>query len=296
MGSFNRDYMQDEYDTRSGPTWGHDVPTTKWLIIVTVGIYCLQVLFSSTNGVSAIDVWLPLDASAVRHGQIWRVVTYPFCHVVMNPIAIVFNMLLLWYFGSTLERMYGSREILWFYLGSAVATALVFLSFGLKLQLAMPYSGAGPCVAALFMLFATHFPRQEIYLFGIVPIQVRILLGIYIILDILVIVNATKGMNSWEGVPYLMNLWAVGLAYLYRRADFRFTTIGEYFDFGNVRRAFRRMTTSRKLKVFAPDPSANLDEQVDAILAKIHDSGSESLTERERAVLQQASDRAKNRQ
>ena len=38
-----------------------------------------------------------------------------------------------------------------------------------------------------------------------------------------------------------------------------------------------------------------LDAKVDAILAKIHEQGSESLTESERAVLAKASERYKNR-
>ena len=295
MGSFNRDYMHDDFETRSGPAWGHDVPTTKWLIIVTVGIYCLQVFFSSANQGSAIDSWLPLDAAGVFHGQVWRLVTYPFCHSVMNPIAVVFNMVAVWFIGSILERMYGSRELLWFYLASAVFSGLVFLAFGFKLALPMAVLGAGPCVAALLALYATHFPRQEVYFFGIIPLQVRVILAIYIVLDLFTIVSATKGLAGWERVPYLTSLWAIAFGFLYRRADIRFSSIGEYVDFGNVRRAIRRATTSRKLKVYAPDAPGNLDEQVDAILAKIHESGSESLTERERAILQKASERAKNR-
>lgn len=38
-----------------------------------------------------------------------------------------------------------------------------------------------------------------------------------------------------------------------------------------------------------------LDTKVDAILIKIHEQGSESLTEEERAILVKASERAKNR-
>jgi DNA-binding CsgD family transcriptional regulator len=38
-----------------------------------------------------------------------------------------------------------------------------------------------------------------------------------------------------------------------------------------------------------------MDEQVDAILAKIHEHGEASLTDRERTILKQASERYKQR-
>ena len=163
MGSSNRDYMQDDYETQ-GPSWGHDVPTTKWLLIVTVVVYFLQTLLtheihdvsrssfatldsavstvslpslsnvalqSSRGQASYIEEWCLLDAGKVLKGQVWRLVTYVFCHDRRNPFGLVFNMVMLWFLGSALERMYGSREILWFYLGSAVACGMILNILGL---------------------------------------------------------------------------------------------------------------------------------------------------------------------
>ena len=45
MGSSNRDYMQSDYDSGQ-PAWGHDVPTTKWLLVVTVVVFFLQTLLT----------------------------------------------------------------------------------------------------------------------------------------------------------------------------------------------------------------------------------------------------------
>lgn len=294
MGSFNRDYMQDDYESSNGPSWGHDVPTTKWLIVVTIGIYCLQVLFQS-GGRSAIDVWFPLSASGVKSGQVWRLVTYVFCHPIMNPLAITFNMLGVWFCGAAIERMYGSRETLWFYLTSAVYTALVFLAFGFKFPLEGSVIGAGPAVGALLALFVSHSPKQEFLFLGIVPLAAWMILLIFVIQDLFMIINASTGLIGWGVLPYLTTLWGCSYGFLYRKLGIRFSSIGEYFDVGNLRRWFRRTMTSRKLKVYSPESTGNLDEQVDAILAKIHENGSESLTARERAILQQASERAKHR-
>jgi len=96
-------------------------------------------------------------------------------------------------------------------------------------------------------------------------------------------------------LAYMSDLWGVVFGYLYRRYDWHLTGLVETFELGRLRRSLRRARASKNLKVFAPEPISNLDEQVDAILAKIHEQGSESLTERERSILQKASEQAKNR-
>ena len=59
---------------------------------------------------------------------------------------------------------------------------------------------------------------------------------------------------------------------------------------------WRRGATQRKLRVFQPEPDLDdLDGKVDVILAKIHEQGSDSLTDAERVILTRASEKIKNR-
>lgn len=321
MGSDYRDYMQDQ--DYQGPTWGYDTPTTKWLIIVTVFVFFLQVFMTHRAPVhrsgpsvnleqtapvqlasqmsrgmqpSYVEDWLLLDDVKVRSGQVWRLVTYVFCHPRENAFSIVLNMLVLWFLGSTLERgMYRSSEVLWFYLTTAVVCGLVFVGFGAFLPLPEPLMGASACVMALLTLYATHYPTREILLFFIIPVQIRVLLLIAVALDVFTIVNAYQGNKPWVVVAYLSSLWGIAFGYAYRRFDLNLTAFMESFDPRRLRRSIRNISARRRLKVFQPEPIGNLNEEVDAILAKIHEQGSESLTERERAILQKASERAKNR-
>lgn len=323
MGSNNRDYMRDDPDSQQ-PSWGHDVPTTKWLIIITVVVFFLQSILTHparireqpgasvassgerisastiamqafTFQVSYIEEWFSLDPYHVLRGQIWRVVTYAFCHETHSPWSLVFNMIALWYLGSVLERMYGSREILWFYLSVAVICGVIFTCFGLKMELPRPLMGAGACVVALLTLYATHFPRQEILFFWVIPMQIRVLLLIYVAVDGFQIMQAYSGQAPWVLVAYMSELWGIAFAYLYRQQNWRLSSIADVLNITQWRRSLRRASTARNLKVFQPESQSSLDEQVDAILAKIHEHGSESLTERERSILQRASDRAKHR-
>ena len=305
MGSTNRDYMRDDPDSRT-PTWGHDVPTTKWLLIVTVGMFFLQTVltqnveFGDLPGQrfisnSYVERWFSLSPNQVLQGQIWRLVTFAFCHDRHSPFALVFNMVALWYLGSVLERMYGSREFLWFYLMSAFTCGLVFTAFGLKMLLPVPLMGASACVLSMLALYATHFPRQEILFCWVIPMQIRVLLLIYVAVDVYQILQAYAGQGPWIKVAYMSELWGAAFGYFYRMQKLRLSAIEDYLNLAQWRRSIRQTTTSRTLKVFHPESNANLYEQVDAILAKIHEHGSESLTERERAILQRASDQAKHR-
>ena len=293
MGSTNRDYMRDDPESRT-PTWGDDVPTTKWLIIVTVGVFFLQTLLSAP-GQFFVERWLCLWSESIKQGQIWRLLTFVFCHDRHAPFTLVFNMIALWYLGSTLERMYGSREFLWFYLASAVVCGAVFTAVGRTMNLSAPLMGAGPCVLATLTLYATHFPYREILFAWVIPMQIRVLLLVYVAVDVYMIVQASVGQGPWERVAYMSELWGMAFGYIYRRQNWRLDFLSRAFDWGRWRKSMRRASTARTLKVFHPEDAGNLEEQVDAILAKIHAQGTESLTEREKSILQRASEQAKNR-
>ena len=53
----------------------------------------------------------------------WQVVTYAFLHDLNNLFHLFFNMLGLWMFGSELERLWGPRRYLQFYMASVLTAA-----------------------------------------------------------------------------------------------------------------------------------------------------------------------------
>src|SRR3982751_979709 len=86
------------------------------------------VMFVFTTFVQGVVPYLGLVPSLVLHRLwVWQIATYMFLHG--GIFHIVFNMLALWMFGAELERMWGSRYFLKFYLatgiGAGVLTVLV---------------------------------------------------------------------------------------------------------------------------------------------------------------------------
>jgi membrane associated rhomboid family serine protease len=234
-----------------------------------------------------------LDAPSVAHGQVWRLVTYAFCH--QDPFSLVFDMLLLWFLGRRLERMYGSREFLLYYLGSSFAAGTLFAAIGLTAILPTPLCGAAPAIMAIFALYALHFPREEILVFFLVPVQIFILVIIYIGVDIYSVLRAVQGEIGWEMAAHTAaHLCGAVFAFLYKHYDWHLSGIWQRIT--GIRTAWKRATARRRLKVYTPAPEVDqLDGKLDAILAKIHEQGSESLTDSERAVLARASERYKKR-
>ena len=96
----------------------------------------------------------------------WTLITYMFLHG--DPSHILFNMLGLFFFGPRLELELGERNFLALYFISGLVAAVV--------SFVNPYSpiiGASGAIYGVFMGFAYYWPRENIYVWGILPVQAR---------------------------------------------------------------------------------------------------------------------------
>ncbi len=97
--------------------------------------------------VSVVQVWLELDPEKTfQQGQVWRLLTGAFCHAREMIWHILFNMLLLYWFGTRLETMYGSREFLLFYLVATVCSSLAYIGLARYTGSITPAIGASGAV------------------------------------------------------------------------------------------------------------------------------------------------------
>lgn len=305
MGIYSRDYIRDE----NGPSrfGGGGVATTcKQLIIVSVVVFVLQLVtrhdgppgFAMPS--SVVGDWLELSPNTLLHGQVWRVVTYAFCHDIRSgfPFHLLFNMLFLWWFGKTLELMYGSREFLFFYLSAAAFAGLAFVGLSLVLREHAAAIGASGAIMAIMMVYAMHFPRQRIYIWGIIPLEIRWLVVAYVAFDLWPILEQLGGRAPGDGVAHSAHLGGLLFGFLYKRYNIRlsgFVAGQKVPRFGGL---FRR---KQKFRIYEPsaheshETPDDLEAKVDRILEKISRDGEGSLTESEREILKTASRRYKNR-
>ncbi len=241
-----------------------------------------------------LEDWLILDPNKVAHGQVWRLVTHAFCHDRGSIWHILFNMLFLYWFGCTLESMYGTREFLLFYLSAAVIAGLAYVAVDFATGSAAPAMGASGAVLAVTMLYALHFPYERICIFWFFPLPMWLLMALYVIWDLHPLLQQLSGEEVYTGIGHAAHLGGLAFGFLYGWFQWRIEPLvswipGLHRDPSFRPARFRDRTTSRSL---GPDPEM---ERVDDILRKISEQGQDSLTDEERAILASASERMKRR-
>jgi len=117
--------------------------------------------------------FLILDPWAVRHGELWRLVTWIFTPPSLlpgffgGPLGAVIQLYFTWWIGRTLEESWGAFRFTLYYLTGAAATAVVALAI-LPVPATPDYLDV-----SLFLAFATVFPEVTILLFLVLPVKVK---------------------------------------------------------------------------------------------------------------------------
>ncbi|RYD40767.1 MAG: hypothetical protein EOP85_13720 [Verrucomicrobiaceae bacterium] len=146
---------------------------------------------------------LEFDRAKILSGEVWRVVTMFFASSEfgrVSPITLIFlyfAVMFVFMVSDGLENAWGSfKASLFYYAGMLSVVVMNFIY-----PVAIPGSGT-VLYGAAFIAFATLFPRVEILLFFVLPVQVRFL---GMIAGGLVILNAI-------GQPWLLPFYLVAYA------------------------------------------------------------------------------------
>src|SRR4051794_32597294 len=152
-------------------------PAVKKLVYINVAIYLGMWILAATSPSTyrIIEIYFGLVPLAVVHGFLWQVVTYAFLHA--SVWHILFNMLSLWLFGSTLEQDWGSRRFFEFYffcvVGAALVTVAVAYTHLLGMQTDVPTVGASGGIYGLIVAFGILYAEMRVYIYGIFPIKAK---------------------------------------------------------------------------------------------------------------------------
>ena len=259
---------------------------------------------------SVLQNWCELDFDKILHGQVWRLVTHAFCHDVGSIWHIVFNMLGLWWWGPPLERLRGSREFLLFYFACLLAGAFAYLGLELVTGSRVPAIGASAAVMGVVTLYAYWYPSAVIYVFWVIPLQMRYAVFLWALIDLHPVLMELSGRGSiGDGVGHAAHLGGMAFAFLYARGGWQLSTLAEplahRIQSWTAPRPRRR--SSRNLRVFDPEAEPTgprlmqtddddrhddrREEELDEVLRKMHEVGRAGLTPAELAILEEASAR-----
>jgi membrane associated rhomboid family serine protease len=238
---------------------------------------------------SVVQDWFELNPKkTVEQFQIWRLVTSAFCHDRYGLWHILFNMLLLAWFGQRLERMYGSTEFLLFYLAAAVCASLAYVGLAYYGGSKVPSIGASGAVMGVMMLYVIYYPFEQFLLFWFIPVPLWALLSVYVLYDLHPVLMALAGDRMmFTRVAHASHLGGLAFGFLYWRFGWKLEPI-----YDRIRRAAPAHTAKvPRMRAIIPFPERddNLSDRVDEILKKISEHGKESLTDEERDILIEAS-------
>jgi membrane associated rhomboid family serine protease len=183
-------------------------PTNKALILANVGVYILQLLLKTGNGLILFQLW-PLQTGLFRP---WQVLTYGFMHDPYSFLHIFFNMFALFMFGSEVERLFGAKRYLIYYLSCVVGAALmqlivVYVARDLPLA---PTVGASGGVFGLLLAFGMAYPRRELIIFPIpVPIQAWLAVTLYGAMELFLGVTRTA-----QGIAHFAHLGGMATGFV----------------------------------------------------------------------------------
>lgn len=117
----------------------------------------------------------------------WTIVTYMFLHA--GIAHLFFNLLGLFFFGPRLEGRLGGRGFLLLYFLSGIGGAVFSLIFAREAAVV----GASGAVYGVLLGFAMFWPRERIYIYGIIPVEA------WLLASILVFVSLAAGTNPGGG-------------------------------------------------------------------------------------------------
>jgi membrane associated rhomboid family serine protease len=302
-----------------------NIPTvTRNLLIVNFLAFVASWIFQSRG--------MDLEAIGGLHFfisenfHLFQFITYQFLHA--NMTHIFFNMFALWMFGCVVERVWGARKFLFYYIfcgiGAGViqelvqwATMSLFPDMQVEVRLVgggttmIPYEqyllyvanmvGASGAVYAVLLAFGMIFPNERIFIFPLpVPIKAKWLVMGYVALELFYAIS-----NSGDEVAHIAHLGGMLFGFLMIRYWNRHPgasynrSRGEAF-FENLKRNFEKRSKgnpnmhveeggSREADMEFNARKKHNQEEIDAILDKIRKSGYDSLSKEEKQKLFDAS-------
>ncbi|MEM1126906.1 MAG: rhomboid family intramembrane serine protease [Bacteroidota bacterium] len=309
-------------------TWYRTLPTAiRALLTINVVLYVLWLLPLSRFQGTAVFVLSHLALNPEVPGILfepWQLITYNFLHLgtgFWGFLHILFNMLWLVWVGRDYEQMHGPQRLLAIYLigglmGGLLTVILhnIFPSVG---AFGGPVQGASASVLAVMMCVAITYPYKSIALLFIGTVRLLYVVLAFLVLDILFSGNTSisahlggalagflfakaeqngTDLSSWAGIFFRSRTPRRSKP---RRSadssdDARGGSMLSRLESWLASRTDdeappRRRPASEGRREAASVDDNSTEAQVDRILEKISEQGYDALTEEEKRILYEAS-------
>jgi membrane associated rhomboid family serine protease len=289
----DRDYMRQ-------PAYKEPLLTlTIWLLLLNAACFAVKwmISISNPNSINFVQHYLALSLEGLKQGFVWQFLTYQFLHV--GFWHLLFNCLAIFFFGRSVETIVGGPRFLALYFSSGIIGGVVQMLFALGSpqhfggSVVGASAGASGLVAAFAVL---SWQERFTLLIYFIPVNMtgRTLFWASVALAV---VGILSGMiTPGSHIANAAHLGGILTGFLYVRHIIQGRWSG--WEFPSRRREPRELAAAGKGKKFYGSNAAEGDEEfstdeflkneVDPILEKISAKGLQSLTAREREILETA--------
>ena len=299
MSIYSRSYMRGERPEDIRREWA-----LKSILIVLVAVFILQNVFRHWLGSSFLEWNFALSIVRLSQGYVHTLITYGFLHSTQGglPWHLVFNCLMLFWFGKEIEARIGSERFFECFLLCILTGGVVWTGVHLLTQQSVSVIGSSAGVFGILYLFC-RYRWDSMMSFLFIPIQFSGKQLFYILLGFQVFFFLFAELPGSGGSATANSAHLGGMlgAYIYERKLLaRPSLISLIRRMGNrrpqvqapawqKRAAAVKSRTGSSYKVNVTD-RPDLRQEVDRILDKINDKGFGALTSEEKETLDKAKD------
>lgn len=197
-------------------------PMVKRIIIVNTAIWVVAVLILQNFVLKEpfFYVWFGFTPyKVITEFAIWQIFSYMFLHGP-GVSHILFNMLVVWLFGHELEKAWGSREFLKYYLICGVGAVVVYLPLSIYFMLtnqleslSQPVIGASGATFGLLLAYGYLYGERIVHFMMIFPLKAKWFVTIIGAIQLVNLMNT--GLGGEEA--HLAHLGGLLVGYIYLR-------------------------------------------------------------------------------
>ena len=258
------------------------------LIILNILVFVLTYLLNTASFLFNYDGNMLVDWFALQPSfeqllyNPWTIVTYGFLHV--GFFHILFNLLILYYFGNLFLDFFSSGQFLTYFLLGVVSGGLIYMLAynylpALKTQESI-LVGASAGVTAIVVGIASHIPNYALHFRFLGSIKLMYIAIAMVVLDVVQIPAGNAG-------GHLAHLGGALIGFLLTRYLDNGTSIAAWWGSQwPVRKKTPLKTVYRSDQSVRNEGRVEYDQKrIDSILDKISKSGYDTLTKEEKDYL-----------
>jgi membrane associated rhomboid family serine protease len=187
-------------------------------LVVWIGLILILQGLILRNSV-IFDYFALIPSRTITQFWVWQIFTYMFLHA-SGVFHVLFNMMVLWFFGSELESRWGRRFFTTYYLVCGVGAGIIYLigSFAYAFMsgsvgvMEAPLVGASGATYGLLLAYGILYGEREIYFMMLFPMKAKYFVMIIGAVEMVTLLDAGMGSQT-ANLAHLGGI-AVGFAFL----------------------------------------------------------------------------------